>query len=263
VANVTTRVDSDRAIGAQTVVRALGVLELLREAPRAMGVTDVARALSLNVSTAHRVLRALVSAGYVAQNPDTDRYRLGRQAYLLGLAAGRNLGLDDVTGILERLRDETGESANLVVRDNDEGLVVLRVESEQPLRFTQEAGTRIPLHCTSSGKVLLAFAPDFQQGLAELELARMTPLTITSRAKLLRELKQVRVSGYSINRGERIPGVCGVATPVLDSSGIATAAVAVQGPAVRVTEDRYAALGELMLDVAAEVQAALPAGYTI
>jgi IclR family acetate operon transcriptional repressor len=110
---------------------------------------------------------------------------------------------------------------------------------------------------------LLAFAPDYQKGLAELELARTTPLTITSRAKLLRELKQIRATGYSINRGERIPGVCGVATPILDSSGIATAAVAVQGPAVRVTEDRFAALGALMQDVAAEVQGALPAGYTI
>ena len=100
--------------------------------------------LSINVSTAHRILRALVSAGYVAQNPDTDRYRLGRQAFLLGLAAGRNLGLTAVTPILERLRDETGESANLVVRDSSEGLVVLRVESEQPLRFTQEAGDADP-----------------------------------------------------------------------------------------------------------------------
>ena len=90
-----------------------------------------------------------------------------------------------------------GSRRTWVVRDHDEALVVLRVESEQPLllRFTQEAGTRIPLHSTSSGKVLLAFAPDFQKGLAELELTRMTPLTITSRAKLLRELKQIRASG--------------------------------------------------------------------
>lgn len=258
---MSTRTEDDRSIGAQTVVRALMVLELLRETSRDMGVTDVARALSLNISTTHRILRALVGAGYVAQNPETDRYHLGRQAYLLGLAAGRNLGLGEVTPILERVRDETGESANLVVRDRDEGLVVLRVESEQPLRFTQEAGARIPLYCTSSGKVLLAFASELKHDLAGLELERMTPLTITSRNKLLRELKEVRASGYSINRGERIPGVCGVAAPVLDASGVATAAIAVQGPAVRVTEGRYAVLGAMMRGVAVEVQAALATGY--
>ena len=249
--------------GANTIVRALGVLELLRESPRDLGVSDVARTLSINVTTAHRTLRALLSAGYVAQNPDTDRYRLGRQAFLLGLAAGRTLGLTAVTPILERLRDETGESANLVVRDGSEGLVVLRVESEQPLRFTQEAGARIPLHCTSSGKALLAFAPDPAQALAGLELTKMTSLTLTSRKALLEDLAEVRRVGYSVNRGERIPGVCGVAAPVLDTQAQPVAAVAVQGPAVRVTEARYAALGRTIRDVAAEVSAALPDGYRL
>jgi IclR family transcriptional regulator, acetate operon repressor len=260
---VTSSTDDGRVVGAQTVIRALSVLELLRDAQRDMGVTDVARTLSLNVSTAHRILRALVGAGYVAQNPESDLYRLGRQAFLLGLAAERNLGLAAVTPILERLRDHTGESANVVVRDRNEGLVVLRVESEQPLRFTQKVGTRIPLHCTSSGKALLAFAPQFKMGIADLDLIRMTPLTITSRAKLLRELQKIRVVGYSINRGERIPGVCGVAAPILDADGTATAAVAVQGPAVRVGEDRHAGLGQLMREVAAEVGAALPGAFPL
>ena len=255
--------DEERAVGAQTVVRALGVLELLRESPRDLGVSDVARMLSINISTAHRMLRALLSAGYVSQNPETDRYRLGRQAFLLGLAAGRNLGLPAVTPILERLRDETGESVNLVVRDGDEGLVVLRVESEQPLRFTQQAGTRIPLHCTSSGKVLLAFAPDPAAAVAGLDLSKMTPSTLTSRKALLRDLAEVRERGYSINRGERIPGVCGVAAPVSDPGGETKAAVAVQGPAVRVTDERCAELGRMLQDVAAEISAALPDGYRL
>lgn len=253
----------ERAVGAQTVIRALGVLELLRESPRDLGVSDVARTLAINVSTAHRTLRALLSAGYVTQNPETDRYRLGRQAFLLGLAAGRNLGLDAATPILERVRDKTGESANLVVRDGLEGLVVLRVESEHPLRFTQEAGTRIPLHSTSSGKVLLAFAADPRAAVADLQLARTTPLTLTSRAALLRALAEVRERGYSVNRGERIPGVCGVAAPVLDDHGLPLAAVAMQGPAVRVTEDRFPELGKTMQEAAAEVRAALPDGYPL
>lgn len=259
------RRDEERSasVGASTIVRALEVLELLREAPRDLGVSDVARTLSINVTTAHRTLRALLSAGYVAQNPDTDRYRLGRQAFLLGLAASRNLGFTAVTPILERLRDETGESANLVVRDGNEGLVVLRVESEQPLRFTQEAGARIPLHCTSSGKALLAFAPDPAQALAGLELTRMTSLTLTSRKALLRDLTEIRDAGFSVNRGERIPGVCGVAAPVLDQDGQPVAAVAVQGPAVRVTEDRFSALGRTMRKVAAEIGSALPDGYRL
>jgi len=260
---VTSRTEGDRALGAQTVVRALAVLGLLRDASPEVGVTEVARELSLQISTAHRILRALVREGYVSQNPDTDRYRLGRESFLLGLAAERNLGFAAVTPILERLRDITGESTNMVVRDGGQGLVVLRVESEQPLRFTQSAGTRIPLHCTSSGKALLAFAPGAKAGLEGLDLVRMTPVTITSRAKLLRELKEIREVGYSVNRGERIPGVCGVAAPILDQDGTATAAIAVQGPAVRVSEERIPELSDLVVELAAEVKAILPTGYRI
>jgi IclR family acetate operon transcriptional repressor len=91
----------------------------------------------------------------------------------------------------------------------------------------------------------------------------MTSLTLTSRKALLEDLAEVRRVGYSVNRGERIPGVCGVAAPVLDTQAQPVAAVAVQGPAVRVTEARYAALGRTIRDVAAEVSAALPDGYRL
>src|SRR5262245_34157833 len=119
----TPRTEDERVLGAQTISRALAVLGLLRRAPADAGVTEIGRALSLHTSTVHRILRALVAEGYVSQNPETDRYRLGREAYLLGLAAERNLGFAAVTHVLERLRDDTGESANLVVRDGDHGLV--------------------------------------------------------------------------------------------------------------------------------------------
>lgn len=254
----------EQVLGAQTVVRALAVLGLLRHAASDLGVTEIARALSLHASTTHRILRALVAEGYVSQNPETDRYRLGREAFLLGLAAERNLGFAAVTPLLERLRDETDESSNLVVRDGDQGLVVLRAESREPLRFTQAAGTRIPLYCTSTGKALLAFSADVEAEVAGLgELRPMTSTTLTSRGRLLAELARVRQRGYSVNRGERIPGVCGVAAPVLDSSGLATAAVAVQGPTVRITEGRLGELGALVVKTAAEIAAALPAGYRI
>jgi DNA-binding IclR family transcriptional regulator len=259
------RTDDEPVLGAQTVVRALAVLGLVRRASTDVGVSEIARALALHTSTVHRILKALVSEGYLAQNPETDRYRLGRESFLLGLAAERNLGFAAVAPILERLRDTTGESTNLVVRDGDQGLVVLRVESEQSLRFTQPVGARIPLHCTSTGKALLAFAHDPTAEVAGVgELTAMTSKTITSRRALARELDEVRSRGWSTNRGERIAGVCGVAAPVLDpSTGEASAAVAVQGPAVRIPESRMSELGVLVVEAAAEIATILPAGYRI
>ncbi|UYM03320.1 IclR family transcriptional regulator [Solicola gregarius] len=253
-----------RVAGAQTITRALEVLDLLRGSNRDVGLTEIARTLSLHTSTAHRILRALASAGYVAQRADSGRYRLGRASFLLGRAAERDLGFDAVAPVLEQLRDETGESVNLVVRDGDRGLVVLRYESPQPLRFTQPTGTRIPLHCTSTGKVLLAFADDPKAELAALgKLEELTSSTITSRAALTRELDQVRKTGYGTNLGERMSGVCGVAAPVRAGDGSLLAALAVQGPQVRMPQNRLDELSTSVIEAATTVSEMLPHGYQI
>ena len=86
--------------GTQTIVRALAVLRVLRDATEDVGVTELARALDLHTSTAHRILRALAAAGYVVQSEQTERYRLGREAFLLGQAAGKTLGFDAAMPLL-------------------------------------------------------------------------------------------------------------------------------------------------------------------
>jgi IclR family acetate operon transcriptional repressor len=259
-----TTVGDEPIAGTQTIVRTLAVLRALREAPREVGISELARTLSLHTSTIHRIVRALVAAGYVVQNVENERYCLGREAFLLGRAAERNLGFDAVQPILERLSEYTGESVNLVVRDGEEGLVVLRVESKQPLRFAQSAGARIPLYCTSTGKVLLAFSEDVQAEVAGLgKLKRLTPATITARRALRAELDETRQRGYGVNAGERIPGVCGVAAPVLTKNDVAIAAIAVQGPDIRMPDERIADLAAVLTKAAREVEVVIPAGYPI
>jgi IclR family acetate operon transcriptional repressor len=253
----------ERVAGTQTIGRALAILGLLRESKGGLALTEVSRSLSLHMSTAHRILRALVNAGYVTQNAE-ERYRLGREAHLLGQAAQRELGFDIVMPLLEDVAHRTGESANLVMRDGSEAVVVLRIESTQPLRFTQPIGTRIPLHCTSTGKALLAFSPDPAKEVEALgDLERFTPDTITSRSELLSDLEAIRQRGYSTNVGERVRGVCGVAAPVLGNRGELIAAVAVQGPDIRMPTDRLEELGRLMIESAKEIAHMVPGGYRI
>ena len=248
----------------QAILRALSVLRALRTAASEVGVADIARGVGLPTTTVHRILRTLVSAGYVVQNPATERYHLGREAYLLGQAVAKSLGFDAALPLLEALSADTGESVNLVVRDGDEGLVVLRIESSQPLRFTQPVGTRIPLYCTSSGKILMAFGEDPEGDVRNLgALERFTSATVTSPAELLDELHAIRQRKYSVNRGERIAGVCGVAAPVLGSDNAVIAGLAVQGPELRIPAERIESLAQQVIAAAQAIAAALPVGYRI
>ena len=239
--------------GTQAIDRAFDVLSSFVQCPE-QGITDIAERTRLKPSTVHRIVRALVSSGYLEQRQDTDHYRFGHAALVLGHSAREALGFDVAMPILEQLGGETGESINMGVRDGSEVVVVLRVESVQPLRFDQPAGSRISLHCSSMGKSLLAFGDANIDG---LELTKITPTTITTKVALRRELEETRSRGFSYDLEESIPGVSCVGAPILDADGQAVAAIGVQAPTVRMTPERQAAIGRRLIQATAEISAAM------
>lgn len=242
---------STRMPGTQAIDRALAVLSCFTGTETEFGITDIAERVGLSQSTVHRIARALVARGFLSQNMPTGRYHLGRATMLLGQVAQRDFGLDQALPLLESLGERTGESVNLGLRDGDAVVVLLRVQSPQPLRFDQPPGTRIALHCSSMGKSLLAFGHD--TAWASERLPRVTPNTITERKDLERELRVTRERGYSTDNEESIRGVCCVGAPVLDPSGRARAAIAVQAPSVRMPPERTVELAQLVVTTARDV----------
>lgn len=249
----TTHQRGGRSSGTQAIDRSLAVLSSFVQHSE-QGISDIASNLAISPSTVHRIVQALVAAGYLVQDAETDRYRLGHAAVVLGQSARESFGLERALPILRRLGGETGESVNLGVRDGAEVVVVMRVQSVQPLRFDQPAGTRISLHCSSMGKSLLAFGdPD----LSEITFTPVTSHTLTTAAVLAESLEQTRKLGYSTDVEESIMGVSCVGAPILDSGGRAIAAIAVQGPTVRMTVERQAHLGPRIVAAANEIGLAM------
>lgn len=239
--------------GTQAIDRAFDVLSSFVACPE-QGITDIADRTDLKPSTVHRIVRALVSSGYLEQRADTDNYRFGHAALVLGQSAREALGFSLAMPILEQLGGETGESINMGVRDGGEVVVVLRVESVQPLRFDQPAGSRIPLHCSSMGKSLLAFS---DSTIDDLSLTKITDTTVTTKTALRKELKEIRSRGFSFDHEESIPGVSCVGAPVLDGEGRAVAAIAVQAPTVRMPTERQLAIGRRVVQATNEISAAM------
>jgi IclR family transcriptional regulator, acetate operon repressor len=246
--------------GAQSVERALAVLRCFEQAPDSLGVSEIAVTTGLSVSTAHRLVRALCAGGLLTQDARTERYRLGPVLVVLGRRAEDQLGYARALPALESLAEATAESVNLGIRSGPEVLVVLAVASSQPLRFDQLAGSRVPIHTSAMGKCLLAFAGPGADPLSDLpRLGRFTDRTITRRDDLLAALAQTRERGWALNDEERNPGVRAVAAPVLDPSRNAVAAVAVQGPAMRMPDDRLPAVAALIAETTEAVSPLLAA----
>ena len=228
-----------RRTGSQAVERALGLLRCFEVGPPTRSLRELAQLTGLTPATAHRLLRALCGAELLSHDPLTERYGLGVALVALGSRAADALGVSAIRPLLESLAATTGESVNLGVRDGGDVLVLVSVPSAKNLRFDQGAGTRVPAHASAMGKVLLAFDPDLDGEVRSLpELTKLTGSTITSRSELRKALEATRDRGWAINDEEREPSVRTIAVPVRGSSGWVAAAVAVQGPSSRMTDDQ-------------------------
>jgi IclR family transcriptional regulator, acetate operon repressor len=248
-----------RVAGTQAIGRAFAVLDLFREGEGELGVVQIAEELGLTLSTAHRIARALVSEGYLAQSGGRERYRLGLHALLLGQAAQRAMGMEVAKPVLQRLAERTQESVNLGLADVDHAVVIQRVESTQALRFSVEVGSVVELHATSMGKALLAFNDDLRRQIEGQErLRQLTDKTHGTLSSLLGDLEEVKQRGWSIDDEESMLGVRCVAAPIIGPDGQARAAVAVQAPAVRMPDPRFFELGPTVREAADELSRIIP-----
>jgi DNA-binding IclR family transcriptional regulator len=233
-------VDGSSAGGVQSVDRAISVLEILARSGDA-GVSEVAAEIDVHKSTAFRLLGALESRGLVEQAGDRGKYRLGFGIVRL---AGAVTGRLDVSRqgrpVLERLAEDFGETANLAVLQQHYAVNLDEVRGASAVTVQNWVGQLTPLHATSSGKVLLAHLskPARTKLVAAAGLERLTPNTVTVRARLERELAEVRDRGFALAVEEYEVGLNAMAAPVRSGTGAVVAALSCSGPAYRLTEDR-------------------------
>lgn len=250
----TTPSQSDR--GVQSVERALDVLEVLSDAGAEVGLSELAARTGLPYGTIHRLLRTLVTRGYVRQDSDR-KYVLGAAALRLGESAERLLSRW-ARPYLAQLVEISGETANLAVADGDSVVYVAQVPSPRRLRMFAEVGRHVLPHCTAVGKVLLAARPadEAEQVLRRTGLPRRTPQTATDPEAVLDELAKVRALGYALDRGEEEVDVHCVAVPVVHR-GRAVASMSISGPARRIDALALDDLVRAMTEVADAFAAAL------
>lgn len=247
----------------QSLEHTVALLELLRDHPQGLGLTELARRLRLTKPSTFRILNTLLDCRYLTKSDADGKYGLGTRLWQLGCAAvDRESSLREAAApVLRRLAEETGETANLSIYDHGRVVYVDSVESEQSLRFSPRIGASVPAHCVASGKALLAFQPSEEiERAVRAGLDALTPCTIVEPAALARELASIRASGVSRNMGESQPGVGAVAVPIFRPDGRVLAAISVAGPLVRLSGPRMRTYDGLLREAAAEVTRRLGGG---
>ncbi|MFV2118737.1 IclR family transcriptional regulator [Streptomyces sp. Act-28] len=241
--------------GVQSVDRAVSVLEILARRGEA-GVSEVAAEIDVHKSTAFRLLGALEARGLVEQTAERGKYRLGFGILRL---AGAVTGRLDITQqgrtVCERLSEEIGETVNIAVLQEHYAVNLYQVRGPGAVGTHNWVGQLTPVYATSSGKVLLAHLPAKERAdvLAEVEVRKLTPRTLTVRTELEEDLAGARARGYAVTLEELEIGLHAVAAPIRSRDGGVVAALSASGPAYRFTEERIHAVAPVLIDGAQEI----------
>lgn len=227
--------------GDTPTMRLFSLLELIAAKDQLVSLQGLVEETGMPKPTLHRMLQQLEGAGLLIRQSDGRHYGTG--ARLRRLA--ENLLLNDSYhgarhAVLRNLVEELGESCNITMLSGNEVVYLDRVETPEPLRFYLRPGSRVPAHCSASGKMILSQMSPAQRRklLSHAPLKQYTPKTMTDLDALEEEFRRVRRNGYALDDEEFLPGLVCVAVLVPTASGRSNLCVAVQAPVMRLTPDK-------------------------
>jgi DNA-binding IclR family transcriptional regulator len=238
-----------------SLVAGIDVLEKLAATPEGASVTDLAGALALDKGYLHRLLRTLEQRGYVEQDPTSKAFRATVKLVALASVILHNLDvLSAAPPVMRRLLESTGETVHLARRVAGGGVYVAQARPSARISVETDIGSQPQLHCSATGKALLAFSgPEELRSLLKEPFERFTPRTLTGFAELETDLARARARGYAVDDGEGSEDLRCVAAPIFDMTGKVMACLGMSGPMSRLSRQRLDELGLEVAAAAAEV----------
>lgn len=251
----------DKSESASSIGRVFAILGALGDAGQ-IGISELSHRLGLSKTTVHRVLQTLKALGYVAQEIETDRYRLTIRLFELGAKALESVDLVREADVeMRRVAQATREAVHLGAFDEDAIVYIHKIDSDYGLRMQSRIGRRNPLYSTAIGKVLLAWMEpaDAREVLSHVEFRKSTPRTLASADAVLGILPRVREQGYGEDNEEQEEGLQCIAVPVFDRFGRVAAGLSISFPTMRCGADTKPHYVALLKDAGRAISARL--GY--
>ena len=242
------RITDKRTYNITSLQRGLRLLDLFASTDGGLTASQIAKLSGLPVSTVHRFLVNLESAGFLNCS-GTGSYHLGVACFSIGQAALSQLDIRRLSlPYLQELNQNTRETIHLTVRHGLSAVYVDKLDSPEPLRIYSRIGAAVPMHCTAVGKVILAYMPaeELAAILPQLEFKRLTANSIGNLQELQTHLQKVRKNGYACDLEEYEPHIRCIAVPIWDHSGSVNASVSITGPVVRMSLTRLRQLAPLI-----------------
>lgn len=250
-------------VGIQSLGRAFGILEEVARHRDGISLADLSRLVGLHNSTTFHLAKTMVALGYIRQERDSKRYRIGRPLFALAASALDEIEMVSLaTPVLEDLARQTGESSHFAVRMGDTIVVIARTSGPGAFQLADRVGVVRPAHCTALGKAILAsLQPDQLMRLLERTgLKPSTEKSITETPRLLREIDEIRRTGVAYDDGEFNLEVRCIAVPVNDFTGKVIGALGISGPVWRLSQQAMKGRVKIVQEAAARLSGEFGAG---
>lgn len=243
------RIPKKNNIGAQSIDRALSILNCFDFHHQTLTASQLSKKLGLTSPTTQRMLRSLVSHRLLEYNDKAGYYQLGFRSFELGCIAQCSIPMiDEAKEIMLKLHHETVQTVRLAIVDGDEFVNISSIDSNDVFGIYSPVGIRRPLVSGSFGKAILSTYPQqyLQEYLLVHTLPALTSNSITDKSLYMNELSIVRARGFATDKEEFCNGVCSVAAPIAGTDGLAIGVIAVTFPVIKFTEAKVAEWGQLV-----------------
>lgn len=238
----------------QSLAHGLNILLLYEASTPLFTVSEISKRLGYSQSKTYRLVRTLTQYNLLREENGTAQYTLGLNTLRLGLLAKGQLNLASLAKpFMRELSLRTKETVLLTAINGTRGVVLERVESEEPVRYSIfQPGATIPLHAGASSKILMAYLPEdeWNRIIKTEGLKRYTPHTITDKDELKAHLKEIRRKGYAFSDQEIDRDVRAIAAPILNGLGELVAGLSVAGPVYRISKKKINSCGKLVIQYA-------------
>lgn len=245
----------------QAIDRAVMVLDCFTEQKPELKLSEITEMLDINKSTLHGIIATLKYHGLMAQDENTQQYRLGLKHIEYGQRVQNSIDISSIARpIIQRVCDELEETVHIGTLDRDEVVYIEKNESQQSMRIFTTIGSRKPAHATGVGKAMLAYLD--QEDLNKVikdEMIGFTPNTIINKELLKIELAGIRDRGFAYDNEENILGLSCVAAPIFDYTGNVKYGISVSGPTMRMSDEKMEKAISAITEAALEISRRL--GY--
>ncbi|AKG34803.1 IclR family transcriptional regulator [Paenibacillus durus] len=222
------------------ISKTIQILDILvpQGSEKEMSVTEISRELDMPVQSVHRILNSLSKYGFVAQNRNNRRYKLGLSVMKYGFLMWDSLMLRSVSKpYMEELSQKTNETVYLATRENEEGVYIDCIDSPQILKISEPIGLRLPLFIGASNRVILAYLPQKEREkiLSNVDWSSVPSLKPLTRDYIEQEIEIIRQQGFAVTSGEATDGTTGIGAPVFSYDNTVIGSINCAGPSFRFT----------------------------